>query len=349
MKLFQAYYILIFLTLRVASQEHAYYAKKGCRYRCGNVRIPYPFGIGQKCAINEWYVVDCNSSTPYLPAVKNYEIIEISLNDQTIIINTPKPTFSDCQNPVTTNNITTQTNTIDLGTSPFLLSPPHNIFVFEGCGNAVLMDRWSTVLTGCSTNCLHDITLSDNRSNSCFGIGGCCQNTIPSRYLNSYNISLIIESDLKQGGNRGCGTAFVMEKRAYINRSQSSISSGLEFDTFVPISLLWTLSEIDYDGVTCCRHAVFRQNLKVDLGNGTSIDSWKCGNLYDDYIGNPYFEDGCEHIRNILNGTNYCFVNTTYNPDGSVYQRKFYCPESSTGYDHSYKPRKSLLGVILGM
>nr|XP_043635030.1 wall-associated receptor kinase-like 6 [Erigeron canadensis] len=317
MKLFQAYYIFIFLSLSVASKELGHYAKKGCRDKCGNVRIPYPFGIGPKCALNEWYVVDCNSSTPYLHALNyRFEIVSVSLINQKITVKTPKPIFSNCQNPVT--NIT-QMDTIDLGGSPFWLSPLHNTFVFEGCGNAVLTDNGSTELTGCSTACLINRTLSDRNSN-CFGIN-CCQTAIP-RYLKSYNFSL---NELEeQGGDRACGSAFVMDTSLYTNQSRSSISSSLEGETFVPISLLWTLSQNDYDRVTC---SFYRQYFIVLLGNGTSLDTWKC-HLHDSYEGNPYLEeatmnDVCAKCR--ADGS-YCDIDYIYNiDDGSVYKQDYSC------------------------
>nr|XP_043631943.1 wall-associated receptor kinase-like 6 [Erigeron canadensis] len=365
MKLFQACYLLIVLSLRVASQDLGRYAKPGCNDMCGNVTIPYPFGIGPNCAINEWYVVDCNSSTPYLHALNHFEVVGVNLSNQTITVSTPKPTFTDCQNPVT--NIS-QTNAIDLGRSPFWLSAPHNIFMFKGCGNAVMMDHGSSVLTGCSTSCLMNNTLSEKRNNNCFGIN-CCQTTIPPRYLKSYNISLIMDLEKKQGRDRGCGSAFVMDTSAYIKRSQSSISRNLELDTFVPISLLWTLSEIDYDRVTC--YSV-RKKLILHLGNGTSVITWKCD--YDPliYSGNPYFEDGCYANNAYMNTIDHdgvcqkCRDNGTlclsqgliYNVDGSVYKEDLYCSKKNdTNIDpnsnkHAIKlaSGKSLsLVVILGV
>nr|XP_043631122.1 wall-associated receptor kinase-like 2 [Erigeron canadensis] len=344
MKLFQAYYILIFLSLRVASKEHGRYAKKGCRDMCGNVRIPYPFGIGPKCAVNKWYVVDCNSSTPYLHALNNYrfEIVSVSLKNQKITVNTPKPIFSDCQNPVT-NNIT-QTNTIDLGGSPFWLSPSDNIFVYEGCGNAVLTDHGSTELTGCSTACLDNSSTRFDRNNNCFGID-CCQTSIPpDHYLKAYNISLITDLKFKQQGRdrASCGSAFVMDTSSYFNPSRSIARE----DTFVPISLLWTLSQNDSHKVTCCPFQSMDKVI-VNLGNGIPLDSRKCtSNVY--YEGNPYIEDGCdvndEGCANCTRNGGYCSSDPIYNIDGSVYKPNYHCK-----YFPNYKQRKSLLGVILGV
>ncbi|MFS8012228.1 putative wall-associated receptor kinase, galacturonan-binding domain-containing protein [Helianthus anomalus] len=91
------------------------YAKTGCNDTCGKVTIPYPFGIGADCSLNQWYIVDCNNSTPYLSAFSHLDVLGVDLEDQIITVSTPK--ISDCQTPWNSN----LTMSIDLGKSPFLI------------------------------------------------------------------------------------------------------------------------------------------------------------------------------------------------------------------------------------
>ncbi|PWA49617.1 concanavalin A-like lectin/glucanase domain-containing protein [Artemisia annua] len=115
--LFQAYHVLlvIFLSLTTSSIAYPNYAKPGCKDTYGNVRIPYPFGIGANCSVNEWYIVECNSSTPYLSALNNHlEVLGVDLENQTITVNMPN--FSEC----------IQTKKVDLSKSPFLLLESYN-------------------------------------------------------------------------------------------------------------------------------------------------------------------------------------------------------------------------------
>ncbi|KAK1410825.1 hypothetical protein QVD17_37366 [Tagetes erecta] len=243
------------------------YAKERCEDKCGNVWIPYPFGIGSNCSVNEWYTVDCNSSTPYLRALNHLEVLGVDIENQTVTVNTPK--ISDCS----------QTDSIDLGRSPFFYSKLQNKFVFEGCGNAVMMEHGS-LITGCSTTCGND---SVSHTNNCLGIG-CCQTTLP-HHLKSYHTNL---TSLETLGDSACRHALLVDKASY-SEGRFSVAND---NSYVPVSLLWTLSDSDSEKLSCCSYSLSR--IKVDMGNGNSMDSWKCiYNVFAESKGNPYLGDGC--------------------------------------------------------
>ncbi|GJU47082.1 wall-associated receptor kinase-like protein 8 [Tanacetum coccineum] len=199
------------------------------------------------------------------------------------------PKFSDCSQVI---------NSVDLGRSPFLYSKTHNKLIYEGyCGNAVMMDDDGSALTGCSTTCNNDTTNTTViiDTNKCFGIS-CCQIRIP-RYLKSYRMNLTgLESQLGRDG--GCGSAFFVDQH-FIMMKESFFSPiiwcrGKSFLFLFATALLWTLSDRDKDQFTCCDAYGGRgrkpHSLKVDLGNGRSLDTWRC--VYDK-AGNPYVVDGC--------------------------------------------------------
>ncbi|KAK9050695.1 hypothetical protein SSX86_030336 [Deinandra increscens subsp. villosa] len=321
-KLHQVYTILILLSLTAiqASIATPKYSNKRCKDMCGTVRIPYPFGIGARCSANKWYAVDCNSSMPYLSALHQLQILGVDLENQTVTVNTPM--ISDCN----------RTNSIDLGTSPFLFSKLHNKFVFEGCGNAFMTDHGSWV-TGCSTTCGNQSVIEKN---NCRGIS-CCQTTIP-HHLKSYNLNVT-----GLGGDGSCRSALLVDKNSYVEGRYSVEKDN----SFVPISLLWTLSDDDFEPGSCCYSSC---KVEVDLGNGTSVSSWKCVNgLYTVYEGNPYLRDGCEVTEEctecMKSGVGYCSYDPKYGVDGLLTKNYFTCvPRIPYGYNE----RKSSLGVILG-
>ncbi|KAK1411494.1 hypothetical protein QVD17_38043 [Tagetes erecta] len=238
--------------------ETAKYAKTGCWSKCGNVRIPYPFGIGAECFINQWYIVDCKSSTPYLPALNHLKVLSVELKNQTVTVSTSTPRISDCQNPVQNSS---RTMGIDLGRSPFLFSKSQNKFVFEGCGNATIMDNES-VLTRCSTTCQSFTTLSNR--NNCFG-SSCCQ-TVISHYFRLYSINLIglEEEDV------GCGATFLVDETLYDQGRVTDPFNVTGNTSFIPVSLTWTLTNSDV--VTCYEDRAV--TLELDMVNGTSVNTY---------------------------------------------------------------------------
>ncbi|KAL8246562.1 hypothetical protein R6Q59_007778 [Mikania micrantha] len=264
-------------------EETSKYAKTGCNDTCGNVRIPYPLGIGAACSANEWYIVDCNHSTPHLSALNNLEVLSVNLENQTVTVGTPM--ITNCQNPLRNSS---EIMGIDLGRSPFLFSKSHNKFVFEGsCGTAVLMMDDGSVVTGFSTTC-RSLTLSDRKK--CFGMGDCCETAIP-HYLRSYSISLIGALEEEDGG---CWSAFLVDETSYDQGSWfSERPFAFKNNSFVHVSLLWTL-----DQVTCCYHADHEKRVIVDMIDGTTVDAWECrARSYSSspLEGNLYLIDGCEY------------------------------------------------------
>ncbi|GJU06160.1 kinase RLK-Pelle-WAK family protein [Tanacetum coccineum] len=277
MKLFQSYHhfllLVILLSLTTTSVAVPKYAKTGCKDTCGNVSIPFPFGIGGNCSVNKWYTVECNSSKPYLSAlIPHLEVVGVDLENQTVTVN--MPAISNCSS---------QTKSVDLGTTPFMYSKSQNKFVAQGCVLAVMMDNNGSVLTGCYNTSINDTTYVIDR-NKCSGIS--CETTIP-HILKSYSMNLMGLKSL--GGDAPCGFAHLVDRNSYVE--------GISSSNYVKTSLLWTLSRHDFDQIRCSDYAD-AIHFSVKLGNGNSIPSGKCtlSYRYTPTLGNPYLEDGLEGV-----------------------------------------------------
>lgn len=234
MQTFQVFYLLILILLTTTLIEaQDFFSKPRCSSRCGDVRIRYPFGIGSNCSANDWFNIDCNSSTPYLSALNNVEVLDLDTFTQRVIVNIPE-FKADCKNPVQNSNLVLGANH---GKSPFRISGSLNRFVVKGCGSATIMEEENgTIVTGCSTTCGKD-TVSD--TNNCFGIG-CCQTLIP-RDLESYTFNLT--GMAKKEGDGTCGSAFLLditylERRHAITFPNQIYGDGLP----LPTSLSWNES-----------------------------------------------------------------------------------------------------------
>ncbi|PWA86084.1 wall-associated receptor kinase [Artemisia annua] len=84
--------------------------------------------------------------------------------------------------------------------------------------------------------------------------------------------------------SHGCGSAFLVDKDLY----EPFAVRGT--DSAIPTSLLWTLAGIDKNQVICC--VARNDNLLVDMGNGTVVDTWSCS-FREVFLENPYLANGC--------------------------------------------------------
>ncbi|KAF5769550.1 putative protein kinase RLK-Pelle-WAK family [Helianthus annuus] len=287
MKQIQVFYILILIFTAKSSAEYYPddYAKKGCNVTCGNVSIPYPFGIGATCSVNKWYVIDCNSSIPYLSAFNNMEVLGVSLEEQTVTVNVP--VISRCRSSAPNSN---HIPSIDLGESPFVVSASHNILTVEGCGYAAILGYKGQLITGCSTICANNTT---NESGFCFGLG-CCQNTIPYS-LKSYSVDL---TGLKMLGEDGtCGSAFLGDEQWFPSQSILPYHHLKTRNTSsFPIALKWFLTENDFnESLNCWERQSNEFGVGLTLDDGSYIPLRKC-NCGIGREGNPYLHYQCEGV-----------------------------------------------------
>ncbi|KAJ6693054.1 hypothetical protein OIU79_014735 [Salix purpurea] len=152
--------------------------KDGCQEKCGDVSVPYPFGIGeQRCAMNDNFFLKCNSTDDGQQLLwfrENMPARNISLRNGTFTVDIgtsfncydksgQKSQFSD--------------QSITLGSGPFTFSDSRNIFTAVGCDSlALLTNENVTFGAACLSFCTTNGTMSKN--NSCSG-SGCCQTSIP--------------------------------------------------------------------------------------------------------------------------------------------------------------------------
>ncbi|KAL0424673.1 UNVERIFIED_CONTAM: Wall-associated receptor kinase-like 8 [Sesamum radiatum] len=140
-------------------------AKRGCQDTCGNVTIPYPFGIGSQCYANSSFGVICENSTIpprlFLSSMQ-LQILNISLYGTVRVVQ-----------PVSAMNCSGELKTQSLGKSlvgsPFTISALQNSLTVLGCRNSVwLRANRTTTNGGCMAIC------DDNSTDtSCNGYYDC--------------------------------------------------------------------------------------------------------------------------------------------------------------------------------
>ncbi|KAH7844961.1 hypothetical protein Vadar_033730 [Vaccinium darrowii] len=164
-------------------------AKNGsCSLTCGNLTIPYPFGIGlgSGCSIGSWFDINCSTSSDPPKAfisTSNVEVLSISQN-QVRVRNFVASACYDINGNKTTDN-PASVNLGDPGVSPYTFSDVANKFTVVGCDDlALILGTFGNknLASGCLSLCFNRSDVGDRT--------GYCQTDIP-KGMTYYNISLL--------------------------------------------------------------------------------------------------------------------------------------------------------------
>ncbi|KAK6131721.1 hypothetical protein DH2020_034518 [Rehmannia glutinosa] len=256
-------------------------SKPGCQEKCGNITIPYPFGIGSKCSANSNFTVICQNSTnpptPFLSSI-NMEALNISMLGMVMVKLPVSPL--NCSDVETTQYLATSL----LGT-PFTISSDYNSLAVLGYHITVILHAEEIgSIIGCRADC--DANSTDT---SCNGVN-CCQTTIPPGLQElQYTYQSINRANTTN--NSSCGYVFPVESAWF--QEDYTRYKGLHNQTvnlfdqefrYAPLVLDW---EFAYSDNATCGYASSRVSY-TPPGRYCSC--------YPGYEGNPYLPGGCSHI-----------------------------------------------------
>ncbi|GAB2211602.1 hypothetical protein Drorol1_Dr00024926 [Drosera rotundifolia] len=169
-------------------------AKPGCDDACGNIKIPYPFGIGASCANNSWFEIFCNgSNSPPKPFLRrlNLEVMDIQPRD--VLVATQALRICAGRAVGSARPV----RSINLGGSPYRFSLDRNVLfarLVTGCaGSVMITNQTDQVIAGCSSICGR---INSTASDTCFGMG-CCQSIILNQNLSFFQIGFNNEVVIK--------------------------------------------------------------------------------------------------------------------------------------------------------
>ncbi|KAL1531910.1 non-specific serine/threonine protein kinase [Salvia divinorum] len=259
-------------------------SKPGCPETCGNVTIPYPFGIGSKCSANSSFTVICKKSTgnsstmvPFLSTI-NLEVVNVYIQG-VVIVNLPVSPMN-CSEGQRRESLP-----ISLTGSSFTVSAHYNRLVVLGCKTAVWFRKNGTRVGGCLAMC-DDANSTDVIS--CNGIN-CCQTSIPRR-VQEFQFTY---QSIQASNSSFCGYVFPVDKKWLENEDYKRYEGLVDdrsnpFDRefgFVPLVLEWEFG--NQNGVCESPSAV---NYGSSFIIGTSSyqyyrfwDQSKCKLVFDHY------------------------------------------------------------------
>ncbi|KAL2318392.1 hypothetical protein Fmac_032268 [Flemingia macrophylla] len=288
----------------------------GCNSTCGNIQIPYPFGVGnsstqpqQPCYLEPKFHLVCNNSNSNL-LWADLTVLSINVQAHQMDVMFWVARFcndSDYNNPWIT-------------TAAFSISRNKNKFLTVGCDSyGILNSNYEnrTYSTGCLTKCYgNNVEIIDN--GTCSGIG-CCQVDIPPRMRRISSIQAATFSN----STRDCSYSFLAKHNSY-NFSISHLQS-FPYVT-LPLVVDWTVGERNCSRFEssrneyACKDHSHCNDTDTDIGYRCTCDHG--------YQGNPYL--GCTDINECKStDMNTCISEQNcINTDGSHY---CFCPKGQSG------------------
>ncbi|CAN6352392.1 unnamed protein product [Urochloa humidicola] len=295
----------ISVTTMSATSSGLAIALPGCPDKCGNIPIPYPFGIGAGCAatgLNRYFTVSCNETLqPPRPTVgdpgETAEVIDISLERGEIRLYGPVSYNCFTSNTTMSDNYTAG---YGLESTPFIPSTTRNRFTVIGCNTLGIIGGYmhsnpDLYVAGCYSYC-QDINSTFDGA-PCTGMG-CCETTISSNLTNFAGVFVINQSSV--WNFNPCFYSMLVEVGWYSFRKQDLVGH-LGFvngraKRGVPVIIDWAIrnSSCPKDGEKAPKDyaCVSSNSYCVSASNGPG---YLC-NCSDGYEGNPYLPKGCQDI-----------------------------------------------------
>ncbi|CAN6336455.1 unnamed protein product [Urochloa humidicola] len=298
----------------------------GCETRCGNIDVPYPFGLNTRCAIHARFRLNCTTvggtKTTKKLLHKNAEVTKISVQDGKAWFKTW--ISRQCYNE-TTNRTVYGNAWINFTNTPYMLSADDNKVIVLGCRSMAYM-RSNSYIIGCMSTC--DVPL---KNGSCSGDAGCCQADLPEgvQYYQGFFNSFYNTTEIWR--KTPCNYVTVMEKAAF-TFSTTYLTSTTFYDaddSRTPVVMEWGITR------QTCEDAKTNKTTYACVSNHSdcvnSVAGYRC-RCSDGFKGNPYIVGGCTDI-------NECLDNATYPCSGK-------CENTLGSFTCSCPPGRSMVNGI---
>ncbi|CAD5197074.1 unnamed protein product [Musa acuminata subsp. malaccensis] len=262
---------------------------QNCTRRCGNIDVPYPFGIEPGCHL-DGLGLSCNvtESKLYTGII---QVIDLDVLDGQATVY--QPISWDCKKSYENPNVSF---TMELTGTPYRVSGTRNRFTAIGCDTIALFVGATnqSYSTGCVSTCNQNTTFSNG---SCSG-NGCCQTSILPG-LQYFNITLFSFTGHEANSwDNTCSFAFLVDDGRYTFRTPDLH----EIDFFdrnggqVPMVLDWSIGDVGCEEATKNSTSYACRSNNSSCLNATNGIGYLC-NCSRGYQGNPYVEGGCEDIN----------------------------------------------------
>ncbi|XP_034892898.1 wall-associated receptor kinase 2-like [Populus alba] len=275
--------------------------RDGCRERCGDVIVPYPFGIGeQRCAMNENFFLNCTSTDDghheQLWFGGDMPARNISLLNGTVTVGI-LASFDCYENSSGRQSRHSQqsrqsrlfNSNISLGSGPYTFSDSRNMFTAVGCDTiSMATNKEATSGFGCLSLCTVNATMS--KENSCLG-SGCCHTAIP-KGLKSLNITLqSFRNHTDVFAFNPCSFAFLEDKDS-LDLSDWPLSRTPTYLDKSNVVIEWVAQNETCEEAPANKSS-YACGINTNCYYSDNGQGYRCA-CKKGFEGNPYLEQGCQ-------------------------------------------------------
>uniref|UniRef100_I1PZF9 Protein kinase domain-containing protein n=1 Tax=Oryza glaberrima TaxID=4538 RepID=I1PZF9_ORYGL len=271
--------------------------------KCGNVNIPYPFGIREGCFRPKGgFNISCKQEQAYIGPdirVTNFDVVQ---SEARILTDIPSGTVAWKYNNETDPIAWTSRGGLRLG-NHHMVSSAKNRFTAIGCSTVAFIygrdkngsnGQFDQFTSLCGSFCFDEGSIEDGPE--CSGMG-CCQVPI-STNLRRFSLGFYNYNTTKKVLNFSSRSyAFVVEKDQFKFKSSYAKADNFmeELARGIPIILEWIT-----DNETC-EEAALEESYACVANNSECLNvreapGYRC-NCTQGYEGNPYLKDGCRVVN----------------------------------------------------
>ncbi|WJX09887.1 hypothetical protein P8452_00673 [Trifolium repens] len=314
----------LFLLVEAVASDQPQQVLPGCNNTCGDVLVPYPFGMGHSttqdhtpCYMDSKFELTCRNSK--LIYNKNIPVLEINPQSQMVM-----KFFVSHLCPHSNN--TKDANKPLLTVSSFTISSTENKFITVSCdGYGILNSNFkgATYSTGCLTRCDNNYDpkmVIGNNTGKCTGIG-CCQVDIPPLMKNFTIQTFKFPTSESQ---KDCSYSFIA-KQGYYNFSVEHINN-LSNQTF-PMVVNWAVTNESCQIARTTDSYACKENSEC-FDNDPDYEGYRCKCL-EGFEGNPYLPGGCTDIDECAKNLHRC--KNSANCINTAGNHTCFCPVGQTG------------------
>ncbi|BFG28240.1 hypothetical protein CerSpe_145140 [Prunus speciosa] len=327
----------IFTPIASAAQALLPQAKPGCPEKCGNLTIPYPFGIGDGCYLRPEFNITCNqaSTHPTYLTRTNVSITNFNFDEAELqIAHAAAYSCHDARgNKIPSNSGSDSVYYLMLPPLYTISETKNKLFVI-GCETFAFLDfgiadptlDGTNSIRGYSVAACDNLTSNNKVPYTCSGVG-CTKSVLVAGLITFEIILSYLNRFGEQNRNKTkwfykeypCSYAFLVEDSKFTYAPNTSFQQ-LSNNKQLPVVINWEVGDDPCDVVGKSNNSSCKGNSKcVDRSIVPGKPGYICKCL-DGYHGNPYLTDGCQDINQCETlSSNPCNNGTCHNLDGSYY------------------------------